>query len=201
MIGRFIVLEGGEGSGKTTQARLLVARLRAAGRPVVGTFEPGATPLGSRIRTLVLDGPASIDPMAEALLMAADRAQHVATVIRPALARGDWVVCDRFAPSSLVYQGIARELGVGTVETISSHAVQGVVADLVVVIDVEADVAATRRRAPTDRLERESETFHERVRAGYRSLAAERGWSIIDGDHPPEMVADAVWSAAEGLGA
>lgn len=201
MTGRFVVVEGAEGSGKTTQVGLLAARLAVAGHTVVSTFEPGATPLGASIRTLVLDGPVAIDPMAEALLMAADRAQHVEAVIRPALARGDWVVCDRFVPSSLVYQGIARELGVATIERLSGFAIQGIDVDLVMVIDVTAEIAADRRGSPTDRLERESEVFHERVRDGYRRLAAERGWSIIDGDHSTDVVAEAVWSAVEVLGA
>ncbi|MGZ8735060.1 MAG: dTMP kinase, partial [Acidimicrobiia bacterium] len=117
----FIVLEGADGSGKSTQVARLAERLRAGGRTVVETFEPGATALGGRIRALVLDGPsasvggAAPDAVTEALLMAADRAQHVAEVVRPALARGDWVVCDRFVPSSLVYQGVARGLGVDAV--------------------------------------------------------------------------------------
>lgn len=199
MTGRLIVVEGAEGSGKTTQAGLLAARLTAAGRSVVSTFEPGATPLGASIRGLVLDGAGPVDPMAEALLMAADRAAHVAAVIRPALARGDWVVCDRFVPSSLVYQGIARDLGVGTVETLSGFAAGDVVADLVVVIDVYADVAEDRRGPPTDRLEREDESFHQRVRDGYRQIAADRGWAIVDGIRSREVVAESVWSVVGGL--
>ena len=195
---RFVVLEGGDGSGKSTQVTRLAARLRADGRTVVETFEPGATALGSRIRALVLDGPgasvagAAPDPTTEALLMAADRAQHVAEVIRPALDRGEWVVSDRFVPSSLVYQGVARGLGVEAVATASSWATGGLEPDLVVVLDVDDDVADARRDE-SDRLEREGSDFHASVRAGYRALAASHGWTVVDANGPPELVADLVW--------
>src|SRR5918995_55874 len=121
-MGAFVVLEGGDASGKSTQARLLADRLRSAGREVVETFEPGATEAGAAIRALLLDGDGPVDPTAEALLLAADRAQEVADVIRPALARGADVVSDRFVPSSLAYQGVGRGLGVERIEKLNRWA-------------------------------------------------------------------------------
>lgn len=200
--GRFVVLEGPDGSGKSTQVGRLAAALRDRGCTVVETFEPGATALGARIRALVLDGPASSvagaapAATAEALLMAADRAQHVAEVVRPALARGEWVVCDRFVPSSLVYQGIARGLGVAEIAAASRWATGGLDPDVVVVLDVADDVAEARR-AHTDRLEREAAPFHAAVRRGYRELAAEHGWAVVDADGSEADVAAAIWSVVE----
>ena len=129
------------------------------------TFEPGAGATGAVIRELLLHGPESIEPTAEALLMAADRAQHVAAEIEPALARGEWVVCDRYVPSSLVYQGVVRGLGVDLVEQLSAVATQGLEPDLVLVLDVSDDVAAARQGGEPDRLEREGAEFHAAVRA------------------------------------
>jgi dTMP kinase len=193
--GRFVVLEGGDASGKSTQAKLLASRLRDAGIDVVETFEPGATPLGARIRALVLDGNAPVAPVTEALLMAADRAQHVETVVRPALARGEWVVSDRFVPSSLVYQGVARELGVDRIAELNAWAAGGLEPDLVVVIDVSDEVASARRERETpDRLEREGARFHAQVRGSYRQLAGERGWAVVDGGANRDTVAERVWA-------
>ena len=197
MRGRFLVVEGGEASGKTTQVERLVARLRATGREVVETFEPGATEVGAGIRGLLLDGPTALDPLAEALLLAADRAQHVAEVVRPALDRGADVVSDRFVPSSLAYQGVARGLGVGVVDELGRLATGGLEADLVLVLDVSDDVAFDRRPLASDRMERAGSEFHARVRAAYRSLAPERGWVLIDAGADPATVADLVWAAVE----
>src|SRR5438067_5631560 len=132
----FIVLEGGDGAGKSTQAGILVARLRDRGREVVATREPGATKAGATIRALVLGG-GDLDPRAEALLIAADRAEHVAEVIRPALGRGAVVVSDRYVPSSLAYQGVGRGLGVDEVARLSAWATGGLEPDLVIVFDVD----------------------------------------------------------------
>lgn len=193
-MGAFIVLEGGDASGKTTQARLLVERLRSAGRSdVVETFEPGATLPGGAIRALLLDGDAPIDPTTEALLLAADRAQQVVDVIRPALARGADVVSDRYVPSSLAYQGVGRGLGVDEVDRLNRWATGGLDADLVVVLDVDDDAAASRRAGPGDRLERAGAEFHARVRDAYRTLAPERGWVVIDGNADAASVAERVW--------
>ena len=194
MTGCFIVLEGGDGSGKSTQARLLVAALRAAGHIVTETFEPGATSTGAKIRSLLLDDDAPLDARAELLMMAADRAQHVHEVIRPALAAGSFVVSDRFEPSSLAYQGIGRGLGVDVVAGLSGFARDGLEPDLVVVLDVADSVAQQRRPIATDRMERAGNEFHSAVRAAYRSLAMEHGWALVDGEGPPDVVADRVWS-------
>ena len=194
--GRFVVLEGGDGSGKSTQAKLLAARLRDHGTTVVETFEPGAGATGAVLRDVLLHGPEPLAPEAEALLMAADRAQHVFTEIEPALARGDWVVCDRYVPSSLVYQGVVRGLGVDVVEQLSDVATAGLVPDLVLLLDVSDSVADVRRAAESDRLEREGAQFHASVRAAYRDLAPARGWIVIDADgdvgHVADLVRDAV---------
>jgi dTMP kinase len=125
MTGRFIVFEGGDGSGKSTQVPLLADWLRGRGRDVVETREPGGTPLGEMLRTVVLHGDTAVDARAEALLMAADRAEHVSAVIRPALERGSWVISDRHVPSSLVYQGVVRGLGVIEVEEVNAWATGG----------------------------------------------------------------------------
>ena len=196
---RFVVLEGADGSGKSTQVARLSERLRSGGRTVVETFEPGATALGARIRALVLDGPsasvgtAAPDPTTEALLMAADRAQHVAEVIVPALERGDWVVSDRFVPSSLVYQGVARGLGVDAVAAMSAWATGGREPDVIIVLDVGDAVAESRRRQ-SDRLEREGAPFHAEVRAGYRALARSHGWALVDANESVDSVAEQIWS-------
>lgn len=193
-MGRFVVLEGGDASGKSTQAGLLVDRLRGLGRDVVPSFEPGATEVGAAIRALLLDEPATIDPMTETMLLAADRAQEVADVIRPALTRGADVVSDRYVPSSLAYQGMGRGLGVEKVEKLNRWATGGLEPDLVVVLDVDDATAESRREQPGDRLERAGAEFHAAVRDAYRSLAAERGWLVIDGNDEVDVVAGRVWN-------
>jgi dTMP kinase len=197
--GRLVVLEGGDGSGKSTQARLLAAALRGRGVNVVETFEPGATGAGAAIRELLLHRPEAIDPVAEALLMAADRAQHVATEIAPALGRGTWVVCDRFLPSSLVYQGVVRGLGVDAVEELNRLAVGDVEPDVVILLDVDDVVAEARRGTTADRLEAEGAAFHADVRAAYRTLARDRGWVVVDGVGNVDEVSARVVGAVEGL--
>jgi dTMP kinase len=194
----FVVLEGGDGCGKSTQAQILVARLRSLGREVVATREPGATPAGAEIRALVLGG-GDLDSRAEALLIAADRAEHVAEVIRPALARGAVVVSDRYVPSSLAYQGVARGLGVEEVARLSKWATGGLDPDLVVVLDVDPAAAVARRAAPQDRMEREPDSFRALVRDAYRDLAGRFGWTLLDGSAPVEEVAEQVWTAVRPL--
>ena len=197
--GRFVVLEGGDGSGKTTQSSRLANWLREHGCTVVETFEPGAGATGAVLRELLLHGPEPVTPVTEALLMAADRAQHVATEIEPSLARGDWVVCDRFVPSSLVYQGVVRGLGVEVVEQLSDVATAGIVPDVVVLLDVSDAVAEVRRAAESDRLEREGTAFHASVRAAYRDLASTRGWAVVDADADVDTVAARVRDAVAPL--
>jgi dTMP kinase len=192
--GRLIVLEGLDGTGKSTQAARLVKRLAAAGFSAVATFEPGATSAGAAIRAIVLEEE-DLEPRAEALLMAADRAEHVARVVRPALEVGAVVVSDRYTPSSLAYQGRARGLGVEEVERLSQWATQGLEPDLVVVLGVDAGALAARRDQPGDRLEREPAGFRDQVERAYRELAAERGWTVVDGTGSVDDVAERVWAA------
>ena len=195
--GRLIVLEGGDACGKSTQAQLLAEALGA-----VVTHEPGATPVGRRIRAVVLDAALeALDPRAEALLLAADRAQHAAEVLRPALAAGRDVVSDRFTGSSLAYQGFGRGLDVGELRRLSAWATDGIEADLVILLDVPPDVAHSRQTTAPDRLEAEEAGFHERVAEGFRALAAaepER-WAVVDGTGSVEEVAARVRKVLEAF--
>jgi dTMP kinase len=147
---------------------------------------------------LVLGGD-HLDPRAEALLIAADRAEHVAEVIRPALERGAVVVSDRYIPSSLAYQGVARGLGVEEIVRLSDWATGGLTPDLVVVLDVPASQAAGRRAGPEDRMEREPDSFRAAVNQAYRDLASRFGWTLVDGSDPVEVVADQVWNTVRPL--
>jgi dTMP kinase len=199
MPGRFIVLEGGDASGKSTQGRLAAQALRSRGVTVCETFEPGATGAGSVIRELLLHGHEPIAPMTEALLMAADRSQHVEEQIVPALRRGEWVVCDRFLPSSLVYQGVVRGLGVREVADLNRSATAVAQPDLVIVLDVPEAVAAERADQTPDRLESEDDAFHVSVRDAYRRLAGEQGWVLVDGTGDIDAVASRVWEKIEPL--
>jgi dTMP kinase len=197
--GRLIAFEGGEACGKSTQARALAASLGA-----VLTHEPGGTDIGRRIRAVVLAPDlGALDARAEALLMAADRAQHVAEVIAPALAAGTDVVSDRFAGSSLAYQGFGRGLALDDVRRLSMWATDGVEPDLNVLLDVHADLVAARRGAARDRMEAESADFHARVIDGYRALAAADPdrWVIVDGSGTIDEVTKRVGKAVrERLG-
>ena len=199
MRGRFVVLEGGEGVGKSTQVEELARRLRERGHKVRATREPGGTDVGGDIRSALLHADVALDAHAELRLLLADRAQHVAEVVRPHVAAGDVVVCDRFEPSTLTYQGVARGLGVETVERMSRWATQDLVPDVVVVLDLPDDVAETRVAGERDRLERAGGEFHAKVRAAYRDLAAERGWVIVDAQGTPDEVAARVWDAVEPI--
>jgi dTMP kinase len=140
-----------------------------------------------------------VDPATEALLIAADRAEHVAAVIRPALDRGAVVVSDRHVPSSLAYQGVARGLGVDEVARLSAWATRGLEPDVVIVLDVPAGEAARRRAGPRDRMEREPDAFRAAVNQAYRDLAPRFGWTVIDGTAPIGVVADEVWNAVGPL--
>ncbi len=193
---RFIAFEGGEGSGKSTQAALLAGRLGA-----VLTHEPGGTEVGARIRAVVLDRALGrgLDVRAEALLMAADRAQHVAEVIRPALAEGRDVVTDRFSGSTLAYQGYARGLGIDELAALSRWATGGLEPDVVVLLDVPGEVAVGRMKLGLDRMEAEGDDFHRRVAEGYRALAAADPdrWRVVDGSGTVDDVASRVAKALD----
>lgn len=191
----FIVVEGGEGVGKSTQVDLLVERLQAAGRVVDKTREPGGTQKGAALRERLLHDPRDLDPDEELDLMLEDRRIHVEERIAPDLARGTVVVCDRFTPSTLAYQGVARGLGVEKVEARSRAVTAGIDPDVVVVLDLPDDVAERRLAGDRDRFERAGADFHTRVRAAYRDLAPERGWVIVDASGSPAEVADRVWAA------
>ncbi len=169
--GVFITFEGGDGSGKSTQIQSVREWFASRGREVIVTREPGGTELGTEIRRLVQNGPEDVDARTEALLYAADRAYHVATVIGPALERGAVVLGDRYIDSSLAYQGAARSLGVDEIASLSAWATQGLYPSLTFLLDLPPEVGARRRTDAPDRMERESMDFHERVRHQYLRLA------------------------------
>ena len=169
--GVFITFEGGDGSGKSTQIQSVRDWFESRGREVIVTREPGGTELGTEIRRLVQNGPEDVDARTEALLYAADRAYHVATVIAPALERGAVVLGDRYIDSSLAYQGAARSLGVDEIASLSAWATQGLYPSLTFLLDLPPEVGARRRTDAPDRMERESMDFHERVRHEYLRLA------------------------------
>jgi dTMP kinase len=198
--GRLIAFEGIDGCGKSTQARILAESLGA-----LLTYEPGDTPLGAGLRELILHSDGALSPRAEALMVAADRAQHVDEVLEPALASGRWVVTDRFDGSTLAYQGFGRGLDEGQLRSMLGFATSGLHPDLSVLVDVPLEVARARvKDAGPDRLERLDRAFHQRVADGYRSLAAADGdrWVIVDGSGALDEVARSVAVAvAERLGA
>jgi dTMP kinase len=187
MTGRFIVFEGCEGSGKSTQARRI-----ALARSALLTRQPGGTEIGASIRQLLLSpDTAGLSDRAEALLMAADRAQHVDEMIRPALDAGKDVICDRYVSSSLAYQGAGRALGIPAVLELSEFAVGGTWPDLNVLLDVPVEVGLGRIDGPPDRLEQQGDGFHKRVRETFLALAAATPdrWLVIDGTQPADNVA------------
>ncbi|TFD49283.1 dTMP kinase [Cryobacterium frigoriphilum] len=176
MTALFITLEGGDGSGKSTQAALLTEWLEQGGHTVVRSREPGGTDVGVEIRQIVLHHRGEVSPRAEALLYAADRAQHVATKIRPALARGEIVIQDRYLDSSVAYQGAGRVLGAAEVRALSLWAAEDLLPDLTILLDLDETVARGRLDADNkvfDRLEAEKGEFHARVRAAFLALAAD----------------------------
>ena len=173
--GLFLTFEGGDGSGKSTQSALLQTWLIEQGRTVVSTREPGGTEVGDEIREIVLHRRGHIVPRAEALLYAADRAHHIATVVRPALERGDIVLQDRYLDSSVAYQGVGRELEAGEIRDLSLWAAEGLLPDITVLLDLDVAIGRDRldeSRTRYDRLESEAAEFHARVREAYLALAA-----------------------------
>ena len=193
--GLFIAFEGGEGSGKTTQARLVAIWLREQGYDVVTTHEPGATKIGMRLRALLLDtAHAGMSPHCEALLYAADRAEHVAAVIDPALDRGAIVITDRYIDSSLAYQGAGRGLPSGDIAWLNNWATEGREPDLTILLDMDPEQGLSRRARSADRLEAEPLDFHRRVRAGFLTLARAKPdhYLILDADAPVGAITEQI---------
>lgn len=193
MTGHFIAFEGGEGSGKSTQARRLAERL---GSRALFTFEPGDSPLGAEVRRLLLDSlELEITDRAEALLMAADRAQHVVEVVQPALEAGRTVITDRFAGSSVAYQGHGRQLPATEVEQLSRWATDGLWPDLIVLLEVSPRDAEARLVGLKDRVESAGEAFHTRVHDGFlvQAMADPDRWAVVDGTASEDDVAAAIW--------
>jgi dTMP kinase len=207
--GTFITFEGPEGSGKSTQLRLLAARLRAEGREVFESAEPGGTPIGMQIRRVLLDAQnRELCPTAELLLMFACRAQNVDQWILPALAQGKFVLSDRFTDSTLVYQGVARGLGTEVVYEVDRIACRGLVPDLTLVIDIDTEQglarAHHRNRATQDvetRIDEQAVSFHRKVRDAYHQLASDESKRVrlIDGGRGEEAVAEDVWQAVQAF--
>ncbi len=195
----FITFEGVEGAGKTTQIARLAARLRAAGRQdVLATREPGDGPLGQELRSLALHPPMGVfvEPRAELLIMLADRAQHVGQVIRPHLESGGIVICDRYADSSVAYQGHGRGLDVGEIVHLNAYATGGLVPDLTVLLDLDPTVGLARQRERSV-MEAQALPFHQRIRAGFLALAeaAPHHWLVLDAARPPAEVHEDIWVA------
>ena len=218
--GKFVTFEGGEGAGKTTQAQLLKTALEGRGHSVVLTREPGGSPGAEEIRKLLVHGePDRWTPLSETLLFLAARSDHIARLIEPALAKGQWVISDRFSDSTFVYQGVARELGIETVRYLQQAALGDVTPDLTLILDVAPDKGlaraagrglelfdeagsgdtATAHRAEENRFERFHVEFHRRLREGFLDIAAQepKRCAVIDGAREPEAVAADVWREVE----
>ena len=203
MTGLFITLEGGDGSGKSTQLGLLVQWLEENGQTVVVSREPGGTELGEELREIVLHRRGEISPRSEALIYAADRAHHIATKVRPALERGDIVVQDRYIDSSLAYQGAGRVLDVAEVRGVSLWATEGLMPDVTILLDLDGSTGRQRlgERTKFDRLEAEEDDFHARVRAAYLTLAAEEPdrFLVIDAREPIDLIAEIIQQRIQPL--
>ncbi len=204
--GRFITFEGGEGAGKSTQVRRLLSRFQASQRPAVATREPGGTVLGERIRELLVTGsPDSMDARTELLLITAARVEHVRRVIRPALERGEWVLCDRFLDSTLAYQGHGRGLEMSDLTRLNRWGAMDLKPDLTLLLDLEPATGLARRRAAVSgvtgpmaagfRFEKEALPFHHRVRNGFLELAAREPHRFrrVDASRSEDLVAGAIW--------
>ncbi len=217
--GLFITLEGGEGSGKSTQAQALKALVEGAGRRVTVTREPAGCPLGQRVRELLREPSLELDPRSELFLFVAVRAQHVAEVIRPALEHDDVVICDRFGDSSVAYQGHGRGLSIDDVREANRMATRGLVPDLTVLLDVPVEMGLGRQElalSPStssgqasgkggenvpDRIGQEGAEFHERVRQGYLAMASEepQRFLVVDGTLTAEEITRTIWRRLEPL--
>jgi dTMP kinase len=202
--GLFLTFEGGDGSGKSTQSALLTEWLAAQGRTVVHAREPGGTELGLELREIILHRRGSIAPRAEALLYAADRAHNVATVVRPALERGDIVIQDRYLDSSVAYQGAGRVLEPDEVREVSLWATERLLPDLTILLDVDVETGRSRlddARTRYDRLEAEAAEFHHRVREAYLALAAAEPdrFLVLDATEPVAALADRIRARVSDL--
>jgi dTMP kinase len=199
----FITFEGGEGSGKSVQAKALYQRLSKLAIPVVLTHEPGGTPLGDKIsRWLKWTQGTDIPPLTELLLFNASRAQLVTEVIKPSLGSGQIVICDRFADSTTIYQGYGRGLALEVTKAVNNAASQGIKPRLTVLLDIPAEEGLARKQTgKQDRFEREDVTFHEKVRQGYLKLAAEepQRWLVIDATQSKEQITDIIWQKVRQL--
>lgn len=195
MSGLFVTFEGGEGSGKSTQAELLAGRVREAGNEALVLREPGGTPLGEALRRVLLHDHLATTFEAEVLLFLAARAELVNTVLRPALEGGATVICDRFSDSTIAYQGYGRGLDIDSIRMLDRWATGGLRPDLTVLLDVPIDVGRKRKHADDDIFFKENDAFHTRVREGYLFLAAREPerWFVVDGTQSPEAIAGLVW--------
>ena len=200
MPGVFVAFEGPEGAGKSTQLRLLTERLRASGLEPLVTKEPGGTPVGERIREVVLDPALHVTPLSEFLLYSSSRAQLVGEVIRPALEAGKLVLCDRFAGASVAYQGYGRGLPLELIHTVTQSVTGGLKPDLTLLFDLPPEVGLARvaRRGQRDRLERADLSFHRRVREGFLQQAAtDSGWVTLDASRGQAELHTLVWQTVE----
>ncbi|MDP2949856.1 MAG: dTMP kinase [Chloroflexota bacterium] len=201
--GLFIALEGGEGSGKSSQAQALKTLLEAKGYSVTVTREPGGCELGERVRKLLSESSLALDPHSELFLFAAARAQHVGELILPALERGEIVICDRFSDSSLAYQGHGRGLSLNHVRVVNHIATRGLVPALTVLLNLPVGMGLARkeREASPDRIGQEGREFHERVHRGYLAIAAEEPerFLVVDATLPAAEITQKIWDRAEPL--
>jgi dTMP kinase len=201
-LGLFITFEGGEGCGKSTHSRLLLNKLREQNVPAVLTHEPGGTALGNELRNLLKRRRGSpISPQAELFLLAASRAQLVADVIRPALEAGRVVICDRFAHSTMAYQGYGRGLDFTAIKMVNNMATRHLSPDLIILVDISPEQGLARKRSLKDRFELEDLSFHRRVREGYIKMAAAEPdrWLVIDASQPKAQVAQIIWDSVSRL--
>ena len=196
----FIVFEGGDGSGKSTQARSLLRRLRRRGIAVLRTHEPGGTPLGQSLRRLLKSG-AAMTPISELMLFEAARAQLVQEVIRPFLAKDGVVIADRFTSSTVAYQGYGRGLDRELIERLNREATGGLEPDLTVLLDLPVETALARKGGNGDTFDGAPVDFHRKIRRGYSALAASDpgGWLVLDGQRPPEELSREIWSKVQTL--
>ncbi len=201
-MGPFIVFEGCEGSGKSTQVERLARRLANGSREVITTYEPGGTAIGEELRqALIRHRENPMGPTTELFLFGAARAQLTREIILPALQRGAVVVCDRYAASSLAYQGYGRGIDLDTVQVVNNAATLGLAPDIVFLLDVPPALALTRKKKEPDRFEREDGGFHDRVRKGYLTLAAQEPerWIVLNGLQPIDDTASTIWTHVSQL--